>query len=193
VIQGVELDMPLVTVLLVVANLLAYRLELTAGGFSTCETYGLIPAKFIHTGSVSPLFTSLFLHDPSSLIHLGGNMVFLALFGAVVEKTLGSFRFLALYLLAGAAGGLMHVLVAPGSVDPLVGASGAIFGLLAVAGVLRPRLMGFVAAFVGLNVWHAFVGGDGNVSFGCHIGGFCAGFLVILVLKAVDSDVLEAA
>ena len=181
--------MPLMTLALILANLLAYSLELASGGRTACDAYGLVPAHF----APSALVTSTFLHDPSSLLHLGGNMAFLALFGVVVEKALGSFRFLGLYLLAGAAGGLMHVLVAPGASEPLVGASGAIFGVLAVAGVLRPRLMGFVAAFVGLNVFHAFVGGDDNVSFGCHIGGFCAGFVVVLMLKAVDSDVLEAA
>jgi membrane associated rhomboid family serine protease len=52
--------------------------------------------------------------------------------------------------------------------------------------------MGFVAAFVGLNIWHAFTGGNGNVSFGCHIGGFCVGFLVVLLLKVTDSEILEA-
>ena len=185
--------MPLMTLALILANLLAYSLELASGGQTACYAYGLIPTQFSHSGAISPLFSSLFLHDPASLLHLGGNMAFLALFGVVVEKALGSFRFLGLYLLAGAAGGLMHVLVAPGATDPLVGASGAILGLIAVAGVLRPRLMGFVVAFVGLNVFHAFFGGEGNVSFGCHIGGFVAGFVVVLMLKAVDSDVLEAA
>ena len=185
--------MPLMTLALILANLLAYSLELASGGRAACDAYGLVPAHFMKSGAVEPLFTSMFLHDPASLLHLGGNMAFLALFGVVVERALGSFRFLGLYLLAGAAGGLMHVLVAPGASEPLVGASGAIFGVLAVAGVLRPRLMGFVAAFVGLNVFHAFVGGNDNVSFGCHIGGFVAGFAVVLMLKAVDSDVLEAA
>jgi membrane associated rhomboid family serine protease len=147
----------------------------------------------MHSGAVGPLFSSLFLHDPSSLVHIAGNMAFLVLFGIIVEGALGHLGFLALYLLAGAAGALLHVAVGPTATEPLVGASGAIFGLIAVAGVLRPRLMGFVVAFVGLNVWHAFFGGDGNVSFGCHIGGFCVGFLVIVLLKACDSEVLEVA
>jgi len=185
--------MPLVTLFLVAANILAYGLELASGGRSFCEAYGLIPAHFMKSGAVAPLFSSLFLHDPAGLSHLAGNMVALAVFGVVVERALGGFRFLGLYLAAGVLGGLMHVLTASGATDPLVGASGAIFGVLAVAGVLRPRLMGFVAAFVGLNIWNAFTGGGGDVSFGCHIGGFCAGFLVVLLLKACDSEVLEAA
>jgi membrane associated rhomboid family serine protease len=87
----------------------------------------------------------------------------------------------------------MHVLVGPAATTPLVGASGAIFGVMAVAGALRPRLLGFIVAFVGINVFHAFAGGSGNVSFGCHIGGFVAGFLVVVLLRAVGSEALEAA
>lgn len=181
--------MPVMTLLLVVANVLAYLLELGAGGRAVCNIYGLIPVHF----APETLFTSLFLHDPNSLIHLGGNMAFLVLFGTVVERALGSLRFLSLYTLAGVAGGLFHILVNPNASEPLVGASGAIFGVLAVAGVLRPRLMGFVVAFVGINVWHAFVGGEDNVSFGCHIGGCVAGLLVVALLRAVDGDALEAA
>ena len=192
-IPCVSSDMPLVTVLLVAANVLAYLLELGAGGQAACDAYGLIPAHFTHGGSLSPLVSSLFLHDPGVLAHIVGNMAFLAIFGALVERALGSVRFAALYLVAGVAGGLMHCLVAPGSTDPLVGASGAIFGVLAVAGALYPRLLGFVAAFVGLNLFHAFFGGAGNVSFGCHIGGFVAGFVVVMVLRATGSEALETA
>ena len=179
---------PFVTFLLVALNVLAFRLELETGGRLACNAYGLIPAHF----SPATLVTSLFLHDPGNLLHLAGNMAFLAVFGILVEGALGSFTFLGLYLFAGVAGGFAHVMVSPAAIDPLVGASGAIFGVLAVAAVLRPRLLGFVFAFVGIQIWHAFFGGGGNVSFACHIGGFFAGFLVALVLRAVDSEALEA-
>jgi len=181
--------MPLVTVALVLANLAAYLLELASGGSAACQAYGLIPAHF----TFNSLLTSLFLHDPSSLLHLGGNMAFLAIFGSIVEGSLGSIGFSVLYLAAGIAGGLCHVMVGPSSTDALVGASGAIFGVMAVAGALRPRLLGFVVAFAGINVWNAFFGGAGNVSFGCHIGGFLAGFLVVALLRVTGSEVLEAA
>lgn len=184
---------PLFTLLLVAANVAAYSLELGAGGLSVCEKFGLIPAQFTRSGALGPLVSSLFLHDPGALTHIAGNMVFLALFGTLVEGRLGHLRFLALYLAAGVFGGLMHTLAAPGSTDPLVGASGAIFGVLAVAGALYPRLLGFVAAFVGLNIWNAFTGGSGNVSFGCHIGGFVIGFLAVVLLRVCDSEALEAA
>jgi len=184
---------PLVTFALVGANLLAYLLELGAGGQVTCDAYGLVPTRFLHEGALAPLFTSLFLHDPSGLAHIVGNMAFLALFGTLVERSLGHLRFLGLYMAAGVLGGLLHVLVAPGSTTPLVGASGAIFGVLAVSGALRPRLLGFVVAFVGINVWHAFTGGSSGVSFGCHIGGFAAGFLVVLLMRATGDEALETA
>lgn len=185
--------LPVFTFALVAANVLAYRLELASGGLSACETYGLIPSHFTHGGSLAPLVSSLFLHDPASLLHIGGNMAFLALFGAIVEGALGGLPLLAIYFLAGVAGGLFHVAVDPSSVEPLVGASGAIFGVLAVAGALRPRLMGFVAAFGAINVWSAFFGGSGNVSFSCHIGGLVAGFAVVVLLRAIGSEALETA
>ena len=184
---------PLVTLVLVTLNVLAYLLELAGGGWRVCNAYGLVPARFAHGGSLEPLFSSLFLHDPSGLLHLGGNMAFLAVFGAIAEGSLGHLGFLALYLVAGASGGLMHVLVNPAATDPLVGASGAIFGVMAVAGALRPRLLGFVVAFVALNVWNAFSGGSGEVSFGCHIGGFIAGVLVVAIMRMGGSEALEAA
>jgi membrane associated rhomboid family serine protease len=184
---------PLFTIVLVTLNLAAYLLELATGGQAACNAYGLIPAHFAHSGAVWPLLSSMFLHDPSSLLHLGGNMVFLAFFGALVEREIGHLRFLGLYLLAGVLGSLMHVLVNPAATDPLVGASGAIFGVLAVAGALRPRLLGFVVAFVGINIWHAFFGGGGDVSFGCHIGGFCAGFLLVAIMRVTGDEAFEIA
>ena len=184
---------PLFTSLLILANFVAYNLELGAGGQAACETYGLVPARFMRSGEIGPIFSSLFLHAPGDITHIGANMLFLAVFGVLVERTLGHFRFLGLYLAAGVLGALMHVVVNPAATDPLVGASGAIFGVLAVVGVLHPRLLGFVAAFAAINVWHAFFGGAGSVSFGAHIGGFCAGFLVVVLLRATNSEALEAA
>jgi membrane associated rhomboid family serine protease len=178
-----------VTALLALALVAAYAAELALGGFSVCEAYGLVPSHPSFETAVS----STFLHDPESPFHLGGNLVFLVVFGGIVERALGSFRFLGLYAAAGLAGAALHCLVASGSSEPLVGASGALFGLLAVAAVIRPRLAGFAVAFVGLNIWYAFMGGAGNVSFGCHIGGFFAGFLVVMFLWMTDSEALEAA
>jgi len=185
--------MPLVTLVLVALNILVFRLELAPGGRAVCNDFGLIPAHFSHGGNSGTLLTSMFLHDPGTLLHLGCNMAFLVVFGVFVEKALGHLAFLALYLAAGVAGGLLHVAVSPAAVEPLVGASGAIFGVLAVAGALRPRLLGFVVALGGIEVWHALFGSAGNVSFGAHLGGLAAGVVFAVVLRAVGSEAMEVA
>jgi rhomboid family protein len=179
--------MPIFTIYLIAANFFAYDVELFNGGQAFCEAHGLVPAHL----EVSSIFSSFFLHDPAGWLHIGGNMIFLAVFGTIVEREIGHLRFLALYLAAGVGGALMHILVNPTSGDTLVGASGAIFGLMAVAGVLRPRLLGFVAAFVGLNIWYALAGTGGAVSFGDHLGGFAVGAMFVVV--AMASGRLEAA
>lgn len=171
------MSIPLITIALIIANVAIFGLELAHGGLDVCYAHGLIPAKFLASGELSAVFSSLFLHDPETLLHLGCNMAFLAIFGTVVEREIGSLRFLALFLAAGVLGGLLHVAVAPGATEPLVGASGAVFGVLAVAAVLRPSLLGFVAAMGAVEVFHACTGGVGDVSFGCHIGGLAAGVL----------------
>jgi len=178
-----------ITGLLALALISVYGLELAPGGDALCQTYGLIPS---HPGLETAL-SSMFLHDPNSMLHLGGNLVFLGIFGSIVERALGSLRFLGLYGAAGLGGAALHCIVNAGSSTPLVGASGALFGLLAVAAVVRPRLIGFAVAFAGVEIWHAVAGGGGDVSFGCHLGGFAVGALVAVFLRAVDSEALEAA
>ena len=169
--------LPLVTVGLLAANVLAYAVELAGNGERVCRAYGLVPARF----ALDALLTSMLLHDPTNYSHIVGNLVFLAVFGAIVEADLGKVRFLALYLAAGVAGGLFHVLVDPTSTSPLVGASGAIFGLLAWGALLRPGLLTFVGLFVGMNIWFALTETGGGTSYGAHIGGFVAGFIVAMI------------
>jgi len=181
---------PIATIALILANTAVFSLERAQGGLDACYAHGLIPAKFLATGDAAPIVSSLFLHDPGTVFHLGCNMAFLALFGAVVEREIGALRLVCLFLAAGVLGGLLHVAVSPSAVEPLVGASGAVFGVMAVAGVLRPRLLGFVLAFGAVEVFHAFTGGVGNVSFGCHIGGLVAGALFAALWR---DDALEAA
>lgn len=183
--------MPLVTVALISANLAAYGLELAAGGLPVCEAYGFVPARFMASGGLELALSSMFLHDPERLAHIAGNMTFLAIFGTLVEGRLGHRMFAALYLAAGVFGALLHVLVDPTATDALVGASGAVFGVMAVAAVLRPRLLGFVVAFAGIELWRAFSGADASVSFGCHLGGLSAGFVFVSIMRALDCDALE--
>jgi membrane associated rhomboid family serine protease len=178
-----------VTGLLAIALIAAYAAELALGGDATCQTWGLVPAH----ASLETALSSTFLHDPNSVFHLGGNLVFLVIFGGIVERALGSLKFAGLYAASGLGGAALHIIVNPHASEALVGASGCLFGLLSVAAVVRPRLIGFAVAFAGVEIWHAVAGGGGNVSFGCHLGGFAVGAAVAVFLRAVDSEALEAA
>ncbi len=119
-------------------------------------------------------FTSMFLH--ASALHLALNMLALAVFGTLAERELGSLLFLAVFVVAGLAGAACHALVAS---TILVGASGAILGVMAVCAVLRPATMPFVATFAAINVAQLVLGAGGDVSVGSHVGGFAAGFVIV--------------
>ena len=180
--------MPLLTLLLVLATAGAYSLELALGGLPVCEAFGLVPAEYSRTGNLAPIFSAMLLHDPASIYHLAGNMAFLLVLGAIVERDLGGLALLFVYGLSGFAGGLLHVAVDPSSAVPLVGASGGIFGVLAVAGALRPRLMGFTVAFGVAEIWRALTGSVEGVSFACHLGGLAAGASLAIVLRAAGAE-----
>lgn len=171
------------TLLLVLATVAAYLVELAAGGNDVCQTYGFVAAHPSATGALR----SLFLHDPSSWIHVGGNMAFLLVFGTLVERKIGSVRFLAVYFAAGFAGAIVHTIVNPFSITPMVGASGAVFGIMAAAAMLQPKLLVFVAVYFLFNLVVLFfpdMFGMGDVAVGCHIGGFVAGFLMTRIVFA---------
>lgn len=178
---------PIVTTALVLANVTVFAQELASGIEVTCYAHGLVPAHF----TVAGLLEGMFLH--AGWVHLGGNMACLSFAGTIVERALGHLRFLGLYLAAGVLGGLLHVQVDPTALEPMVGASGAICGVLAVMGALRPRLLGFLVGFVLVNVWYALVGGGGEVSFGTHLGGFAVGVLFVAAARASGNRALEAA
>ena len=181
---------PAVTATLILALCGVFALELQAGGNTACEIWGFVPAH----PSLQTAAMSLFLHDPSDVWgHLGANLVFLAVFGVIVEGALGSVAFGALYLAAGLGGAAAHWALNMGSATPLVGASGALFGLLAVAAVLRPRMLGFIVPYVGFTVWQICTRSGGTVSAAAHIGGFVVGAIVAAALRATRSEALEAA
>jgi membrane associated rhomboid family serine protease len=180
--------------------------------------FGAIPAEI--TGQVTPgadgagpcnlgglqweaLFTSMFLHG--GWMHLIGNLWFLWIFGNNVEDSMGHFRFLVFYFLTGLAAATSHVLVDPGSAVPMVGASGAISGVMGAYLVLYPRarvdtlfwLLIFIRvvplpAWVILGYWivlqlagstvHAAAGG-GGVAYAAHVGGFVAGMLLVFPFR----------
>jgi len=171
-------------------------------------TYGVIPAQF--TGHAPPfpaalpvrLLTSLFLHG--GWLHIGGNMLFLWVFGDNVEDAMGHGPFLLFYLVCGVAATLIHILTHPLSSDPTIGASGAIAGVLGAYLILYPRArvlcvmwlwiflrFVWVPAIFFLPVWILFqlvaglasLGGSqaGGIAFWAHIGGFLTGITLVRV------------
>ena len=196
------------------AVVFAYELSLSTEAATVMLTrYGVVPSVLTGGGLtllrseggslgalVTPL-TSLFLH--SSGLHLLGNMWFLHVFGDNVEDELGRPQFLLFYLGAGLGASLFQVLVDPTSIVPMVGASGAISGVLAAYVVLHPRALVLtlvpiplalfveVPAFVFIFVWFALqlafgflsTGGfaSGGVAWWAHVGGFVVGLFAIIV------------
>lgn len=203
---------PIVNYLLIAANVLAFAWEriLLAGGYSPLRLVydvGLVPVRFLAdpVAGAPALLTSMFVHDPSGWIHIGGNMLFLWIFGDNVEDALGRFRYLAFYLAAGLVAAFTQILIDPGSTVPMIGASGAIAGVLAAYVSLYPRspitiLNPFIplwfffglflelpawfviGEFFVLNLWQGLgsLGGQGGgVAFFAHVGGFIAGLLLV--------------
>lgn len=177
-----------VTLALVTVLLVAYGAELALGGDAVCAALGLIPARFMSSGDLVPLFAHGLLHNPDDLWHLGGNVVVLLACGLVVEPELGSARFGLLYAVSGVAGAALHVFVDPSSSVALVGASGSIAGVLAVMGAIRPRLIGFAVGFIAWNTWLALSGDTGSASFGTHLGGAFAGVVFVVATRLLGGD-----
>lgn len=166
-----------------------------------------LPAGVAVVPAELTLITSMFLHG--GWLHLGGNMLFLWIFGDNVEDAMGPVRFLVFYLLCGIAAALAHVAVDPASQIPTVGASGAISGVLGAYLVLHPRaqvltlfLRFFITlpAFVVLGLWFALqavsatvaTGGEGGgVAWWAHIGGFIAGVVLVIPFRRRAVPLLE--
>ena len=177
--------------------------------------FGVIPVEITTSQQVVPgvdllpepitLVTYMFLHG--GWLHLGGNMLFLWVFGDNVEDAMGHGRYLLFVLLCGVAGALVHVLVGPASGVPLVGASGAIAGVVAGYLVLHPRvkLWCLVAGRIPLRVdarwalgaWvvmqfaFALLLADEEVAWWAHVGGVLAGAALIVVLRRKDVALLD--
>ena len=155
--------------------------------------FGLVPAAYSGGGhdllaQVAAPLTYQFLHG--GWMHLIINMVSLAAFGAPVERLLGARRFVLFYLSAGLVAGLVHVVLFPESVDPVIGASGAISGVF--GGVLMlmryvgslTSLLPVAAIWIGLNIFFGLLGGTPGaageqVAWTAHIGGFVYGLAAI--------------
>jgi membrane associated rhomboid family serine protease len=205
---------PVVTISLIALNVLVFVYELSLGRAVDVFTlyYGLVPAAF----SWVNVFTSMFLHG--GFMHVAGNMLYLWIFGDNVEDRMGHGRFLVFYLLCGVAAALAQTVTAPESAIPMVGASGAIAGVMGAYFVLYPRsrivalipIFFFfqvveVPAIFFLGIWFLmqFVSGvgsivsvgqntaTGGIAFWAHVAGFVAGITGVFVFKRPERQRVE--
>jgi len=202
---------PVVTISLIVINVVVWIYELmlsgTRGGLERFfDVYGLVPAHF----SWLSAFTAMFLH--ASWMHVGGNMLSLWIFGDNVEDRMGHGRFFIFYLWAGLVANLVETYFSPHSGVPLVGASGAIAGVMGAYLLLFPHsrvlvLLPFIIFWDIIEVPAVFflvfwflaqiLGGigrlaspdaAGGVAFWAHVGGFAVGVLGVWIFKRPERD-----
>ncbi|OCW58289.1 rhomboid family intramembrane serine protease [Hoeflea olei] len=164
---------------------------------SVVHDFAELPASLVLVPEDATYVTYSFLH--ANWIHLGSNMLFLWVFGDNVEDAMGHIRFLIFYVLCAVAGAFAHGLLLPESDGPLIGASGAVAGVVAAYLMLHPRVRVWVLvlgriplplpAFIPLLFWIALqffmvvADLDGEVSWGAHIGGIVAGAVLVLFLR----------
>ena len=188
---------PVVTYALIALNVLVFFLELS-GGDPFIERWSVVPRRLTQNpgGDFITVFTSMFMHG--GWLHLGGNMLYLWIFGDNVEDRFGHAKFTLFYLLCGIAATVAQVAISAGSNVPNLGASGAIAGVLGAYLILFPRgnvkvLMGRsvmpMPALMVIGLWIVlqFINGvgsitqsteTGGVAYMAHIGGFVAGLVL---------------
>jgi membrane associated rhomboid family serine protease len=167
--------------------------------------YAVLDAELKIAPEGATFVTYAFLHG--SFMHLASNMLFLWVFGDNVEDAMGHMRFILFYLLCAAAGAWLHGMVLPQSDGPLIGASGAISGVVASYFFLHPRVRVWVLilwrfplplpAFIPLIFWIGqqfymlLVDSDGSVSWAAHVGGIIAGLVLTPLLKRRETPLLD--
>ena len=193
---------PLVTYALIALNVLFFFVELS-GGDAFIGKWAFVPSRFLANpfGDLLTLFTSMFMH--AGWIHLGGNMLYLWIFGDNVEDRFGHIKFTIFYLLCGLAATFAQLAFSLGSNVPNLGASGAIAGVLGAYILLFPQakvrvLQGQrviqVPALIVIGLWIVlqFFSGigsianaaqTGGVAYMAHIGGFLAGFALTFLFR----------
>lgn len=207
------LRVPIVTMVLIAGNAAAFLWQLSFGLQQSVLVGGAIPYEILSFRDVGPpdlvappftIFTSMFLHG--GLAHIGGNMLFLWIFGNNVEDALGRLRFLLFYFAGGVVAALSQTFITAAGGDalvPMVGASGAIAGVLAGYMVLFPRArvltlifiifiirLVYLPASLFIGFWFAMqllaafagAGGGSGVAFVAHVGGFVAGFVLVKLM-----------
>lgn len=197
---------PFVVLAIIAINIWVFVLELLQGE-PFIEQYALIPAtvNLSNLSSLLPFVTSMFLHG--GIVHIASNLWFLWIFGDNIEAEFGHVKFAIYYLIFGLAGSLVQYLSSPSLDVPMLGASGAIAGVMGAYLVLFPRgavdtlvpTFGFVmyrttlpaALMLGYWIFFQVIGGvgtlgvsGGGIAFFAHIGGFAAGYLLTKVMTS---------
>ncbi|RRQ20967.1 rhomboid family intramembrane serine protease [Thiohalobacter thiocyanaticus] len=205
---------PIITVALIAACVLVFFWQLSLGQAQQAAVFafGTVPAVLFGLAELPPelqlipaeltLFTSMFMHG--GWMHIIGNMLYLWIFGNNVEDAMGHVRFIVFYLVCGLVAVLAHALPGPESTVPMIGASGAISGVLGAYLLLYPHARVLVAIPFGfiiqtfylpavavLGLWFVIqllssattAGEGGGVAWGAHIGGFVAGMLLVPLFK----------
>jgi membrane associated rhomboid family serine protease len=202
-----------VTVGLIAANVAAFAWQNLGFGQSAAASFAIIPSELMQVRIFGgpahgpydtlavpegyTLITYMFLHG--DILHLLSNMLFLWVFGDNVEDAMGHLKFVVFYLVCGVAGGLAHAFALPASKLPLIGASGAVAGVITAYLILHPRVMVWVLAFrfIPLRISAAWVLGvwvatqlfmvilnqPNQVAWWAHIGGMVAGAILILFMR----------
>ena len=206
---------PLATFGLIALNVIAFLVELSQPSEGALQSFitawGVVPREFPRRPGLPPLIplpfwatliTSMFLHG--GWMHLGGNMLYLWIFGDNIERAMGSARFLVFYMICGIVAGLAHIAFAGGSTIPSVGASGAISGVLGGYLLMFPNNrvrvltrggVASVPAIVVLGFWIviqlisqagsiAQTSEGGGVAYMAHIGGFVAGLVLVKLMAS---------
>ncbi len=207
---------PIITITIIILNGLVYyyQLFIITDSMRFIYAFGLVPLEITMGTDLLPygptpiyltIFTSMFMHG--SFVHLFGNMLYLWIFGNNIEDYLGKFGFILFYFLCGIFAALMQILISPYSKIPMIGASGAVAGILGAYFILFPRarittliffgffirLIKMPALFV-LGLWIIFQlfygfsnlslqGANSGVAWFAHIGGFIGGIILIKIFK----------
>ena len=214
---------PIVTYVLIAINVIVFFWEISVTGqfyeFTNRRAeeiflnYGTVPSVVTNGladrnyGVITSIFSSMFVH--AGILHIGGNMLFLYIFGDNIEFKFGRGKYLALYLFWGLVAGFVHILSDPSSSAPAIGASGAISGVLGAYLLLFPNAKVVTLMFFGFfirvirisakwylpfwfifqNVLPVLVGSNGSgVAFFAHIGGFLIGMITGFLYKKTHSS-----
>jgi len=199
---------PFVTISFIAINILVflYQVISPSGADKLVFAYGAIPHNILTFETVQPIhpaltiFTSMFMHG--GVFHLAGNMLYLWIFGNNIEDRAGHIRFIIFYVFCGIAAAYAHAITGPDSRIPMIGASGAISGILGAYLMLFPRARVYTLLFFGyfvqvvkipaaivIGFWVVVqfinallstgLGSEGGVAWFAHIGGFLIGLLTI--------------